>query len=91
MSQETSPTFVVGGYVLVARVRHSGSTPKLLMMWTGPWRVVMAEQQGVYGMENIVLGEVRDVHVTRVRFYLALLSLITAELKELIDRQSQYS
>ena len=30
------PNFAVGEVVLVARVRRSGLTPKLLMTWTGP-------------------------------------------------------
>ena len=68
-SRGVLPNFSVGEYVLVARVRRSGTTPKLLMTWTGPpWRVVSAEQQHVYGVQNIVSG-VRDVHVARLRFY----------------------
>ena len=43
------PNFAVGEYVLVARVRRSGSTPKLLMTWTGPWRVMVAQGPHVYG------------------------------------------
>ena len=61
------PNFAVGEYVLVARVRRSGSTPKLLMTWTGPWCVVVFERPHVYGVQNIVSGEVRDVHVARMR------------------------
>ena len=34
----------VGEYVLVARVRRSGSTPKLLIPWTGPWRMVVPQR-----------------------------------------------
>ena len=30
------PTFEVGDYVLYARVRRSGVTPKLMATWTGP-------------------------------------------------------
>ena len=37
------PSFAVGEYALVARVRRSGSTPKFLMTRTGPWRVVVFE------------------------------------------------
>ena len=32
-SRGSLPNFAVGEYVLVARVRRSGSTPKLLMTW----------------------------------------------------------
>ena len=48
----------VGEYVLVARVRRSGSTPKLLMTWTGLWCVVVAQRPHVYDVQNIVSGEV---------------------------------
>ncbi|CAN0539694.1 unnamed protein product, partial [Scytosiphon promiscuus] len=36
------PNFEVGDYVLYARVRRPGVTPKLMATWTGPWRVVGA-------------------------------------------------
>ena len=81
----TLPNFAVGDYVLVARVRRSGSTPKLLMTWTGPWRVVVAEHPHVYGVQNIVSGEVRDVHVARLRFYADSALAITAEVKDVFQ------
>jgi len=84
-SKGTLPNFAVGDYVLVARVRRSGSTPKLLMTWTGPWRVVSAEQPHVYGVQNIVSGDVREVHVTRIRFYADRALAITAELKDVFQ------
>ena len=36
------PNFEVGDYILYARVRRPGVTPKLMATWTGPWRVVGA-------------------------------------------------
>ena len=57
-SRGSVPNFAVGEYVLVARVRRSGSTPKLLMAWTGSWRMVVAQPPHVYGVQNIVSGEV---------------------------------
>ena len=69
--------FVVGDYVLVAWVQGGGSTLNLLMAWTEPWRVVVAQRLHVYGVQNIVSGEVRDVHLARMRFYAA--PEITAE------------
>lgn len=59
------PDFSVGDYVLVARVQRSRSTPKLVATWTGPWCVVTAAQQHIYGVQNIISSEVRDVHVAR--------------------------
>ena len=43
-SRGSLPNFAVGEYVLVARVRRSGSTPKLLIPWTGPWRMVVPQR-----------------------------------------------
>ena len=80
-SRGSLPIFFVGDYVLVARVRRSGSKPKLLMMtWTGPWRVLIAQRSHMYGVQNIVSGEVRGVHVARMRFYAGAALEITAEL-----------
>ena len=31
------PNFAVEDYVMGARVRRPGSTPKLVSTWTGPW------------------------------------------------------
>ena len=75
----------VGEYVLVARVPRSGSMTKWLMTWTGPWRVVVAHRPHVYGVQNIVSGEVRDVHVAHMRFYADAALAITAELKEVFQ------
>ena len=38
------PNFVIGEYILVARMRRSGSMLKLLMTWTGPRRVVVTQR-----------------------------------------------
>ena len=47
---------------MVASVRRPGSMPKLVSTWTGPWRIVTADKVHVYGVTNIVTGEVKDVH-----------------------------
>ena len=49
------PKFAVGDFVLYARVRRQGVTPKLMSTWTGPWRVVGADQSPVYSVQNICL------------------------------------
>ena len=46
---------------MVARVRRSGLTPKLMSAWTGPWRIVTADKIYVYRVQNVVTGEVKDV------------------------------
>ncbi|CAM9914211.1 unnamed protein product [Ectocarpus sp. 13 AM-2016] len=76
------PEIVEGDYVLMAGVRRRGFTPKILITWRGPWRVVAAERPQVYGVQNIVSGEVRNVHVARLRFDADAALEITAELKE---------
>ena len=83
-SRGNMPNFAIGEYVLVdlvARLWRCGSTPKLLMTWTGPWRVVVAQRPHVYGVQNIVSGEVRDVHVARMCFYADAALAITTALK----------
>ena len=70
---------------MVARVRKSGATPKLVTTWTGPWRVVTAEQPHVYGVQNIISGEVRDVHVVRLCFYADSALDITSDLKDVFQ------
>ena len=84
-SRGVLPEFSVGDYVLVARVRRSGVTPKLSSTWTGPWRVVSAAKKHVYGVQNIVSGKVRDVHVARLRFYADSELDVTSDLKDVFQ------
>ena len=79
------PNFMVGDYVLAARVRRAGTTPKLVSTWTGPWRIVAAEKKHVYGIQNIVNGEVRDAHVARLRYYADKELEVTAAMKEVFQ------
>ena len=39
----------------------------------------------MYGVQNIVSGKVRDVHVARIRFYADAALEINAELKEVFQ------
>ena len=55
--------------MIVARVRRPGSTPKLVSTWTGPWRIIAVDKVHVYDVQNIVTGEVKNVHVVRLRFH----------------------
>lgn len=47
--------------------------------------MVAAEQPHVYGVQNIVSGEVQDVHVARLRFYADSALAVTSELKEVFQ------
>ena len=50
--------------------------------WTGPWRVVTtADKVHLHGVQNIVTGEVKNVHVVRLRFYADKDLEMTAALK----------
>ena len=84
-SKGVLPNFAVGGYVLVARVGQSGITPKLMNTWTGPWRVLSKTGGHVYGVEDIVVGRSREVHIARMRPYTDASPSVTAELKELFN------
>ena len=75
------PKFAVDDFVLYARVRRQGVTPKLMSTWTGPWRVVGADDSHVYAVHNIVSGEVHTAHVARLRLYADADLNITAESK----------
>lgn len=71
--------FAVGNYVLVTRGRRQASKPKLMSTWTGTWRVVNGDKQHIYGIQNIVSGEIKEVHMG----YCADDTLeLTSELKE---------
>ena len=79
------PDFVVGDYVLVARVRQPGITPKPMNTWTGPWRVVSKPGGHVYGVEDIATGRSREVHIAWMRPYADASLNVTAELKEVFN------
>ena len=63
------PNFAVGDFVMVARVRRPGLMPKLVSTW--------------YAVQEIVTGEIKDVHVIRLRFYVDKDLEMTTALKEL--------
>ena len=84
-SKEGLPDFEVENYVLVARVRQPGITPKIVKTWTGPWRVVSKTGQHVYGVEDIVTGRSREVHIERMRPHANASLNVTAELKEVFN------
>ena len=80
------PKFAIGDFVLYARVRRQGVTPKLMSTWSGPWRVVGNYNHHVYSAQNIVSGKVHTAHVARLRFYADTADLnITAEIKDVFQ------
>ena len=83
------PNFAVGDYVMVARVRWQGSTPKLVSTWTGPWRIVTVDKIHVYSVHNIVRGKVKDERVVRNRFYADKGMEMTAALKKVLQQMAE--
>ena len=71
---------------MVASVRQPGSMPKLVNTWTDPWRVVTADKVLMYGVQIIVAGEVKDVHVVCLRLYADKDLEMTVALKEVFQR-----
>ena len=65
---KTLPQFMVGYYVLVARVSTQGKHRKLMSTWTGPWRVANDDKEHVYAVQHLLTAELRDVTVARMRF-----------------------
>lgn len=59
MNKGSLPTFVVGDYVMAARVHERGELKLFVSNWMGPWRMVLAGGQHVYGMEDVVGGNGR--------------------------------
>ena len=64
------PKLAIGDFVLYARVRGQGVTPKLMSTWTGQWRVVGSDHSHVCSVQNIVSGKVHTAHVARLVFML---------------------
>ncbi|CAM9476599.1 unnamed protein product [Sphacelaria rigidula] len=80
--QAVLPKFAVGNFVLYARVRRQGVTPKLMSTWTVPWRVVGANHAHAYSVQNIVSGAVHSTHVACLRIYADSQLHVTAELND---------
>ena len=54
---------------MVTGVRRPGATPKLVSRHTGPWQIVTADKVHVYDVHYIVTGELKEVEVVRLQFY----------------------
>ena len=59
--------------------------PKLMSTWTGPWRVVGADDSHVYSVHNNVSGKAHTAHVTRLRFYVVADLNTTAEIVDVFS------
>ena len=77
--------FEVGDFVLVARVRKPGRMSKIIQIWTGPWLVVLGGSEHVRVVEDIVMGETKEVHVMRMRPYTDSSLVVGAEVREVFE------
>ena len=79
------PNIEVGDYVLYARVRRPGVTPKLMATRTGPWRVVGAHHPHLFEIQKIVSDRVHTAHVARLRFYADSRLNVTADVNNVFQ------
>ena len=83
---KTLPHFTVGDYVLVAPVSRQGKHRKLMIAWTGPWRVANDDNEHVYPVQRLDTAELSDVHVARMRVYADDKLEITGELPKVVQQ-----
>ncbi|KAF0726139.1 hypothetical protein Ae201684P_020252 [Aphanomyces euteiches] len=60
--------FVVGDYVLYRDV-WAHSRAKLRTKWFGPAEVVKVTSNWLYDVRNLITGDVREAHATKLKFY----------------------
>eukprot|EP00644_Phytophthora_capsici_P005002 jgi/Phyca11/96735/e_gw1.1.633.1 len=60
--------FAIGDFVLYADV-WSHRRSKLRVKWCGPARVVDTSSNWVFTVENLLTGETKEAHATRLKFY----------------------
>lgn len=77
--------FEVGDYVRAARMGRLRTKPKLVSMWTGPWRIVTVEQQHGRRVQSDVTDEAQDRQVARLRSCVEKELEIVADLKEVFQ------
>ena len=83
---KTLPYFTVGNFVLVSRVSKQGKHRTLVSTWTGPRRVTTDDKAHVYAVQHLATGELRDVHVARMRFCADDHLDITGELLKILQQ-----
>lgn len=67
-SRGTLPNFIEGGFVLVASEEFFAGE-KLALRWRGPRRIVKAQNDYVFQVEDLLNGTVEDVHACRLKYY----------------------
>ena len=64
---------------------------KLTVTWTGPARVLVFTTPLVAKTQNLVDGKVKDIHVSRLKFYNSATLYFTEELKENLNYEQKNS
>ena len=77
-----APNFIVGDSVLIGLPEPTKTTgQKLFLKWKGPFRIVNADSNHIFEVENILDGSKRWVPGDKVRFYSDKNLLLTEEIK----------
>ncbi|KAH7462147.1 Gag-Pol polyprotein [Phytophthora ramorum] len=80
--------FVVGYFVLYADVWSSTRT-KLSVRWCGPARITSTISNWIFLVENLITGDTREVHATRLKFYADSSSEVTEGLLQHVAHNSE--
>ena len=80
--------FSIGDFVLRSRVDEKRGPSKLLVTWTGPYKVVDADDYA-FTVEHLATKERAQVHASRLKFYCDAQLDVTTELIEHVAAQDQ--
>ncbi|ETV92295.1 hypothetical protein H310_13353 [Aphanomyces invadans] len=75
-----------GDFVLWSRVDENNHYPKLLVTWTGPYRVIECLPYSCV-IEHLITGTQREAHHSRLKFYAESHFMITEEILDHISEQ----
>ena len=84
----TAINFDAGDFVLIGCPQPQ-KVNKLTVTWTGPARVLGFTTPLVAKTQNLVDGKVKDIHVSRLKFYNSATLDVTDELKEQLTYQQK--
>jgi transposase InsO family protein len=80
--------FEIGDYVLYANV-WTESKNKLLTKWNGPAMVTGTSSPWIYVIKNLVTGEEREAHASRLKFYADDSLELTGEFMSMVAHNSE--
>jgi hypothetical protein len=80
--------FDIGDYVLYADVwQHTRD--KLRVKWCGPAQVTATSSNWIFEIQNLITGEQREAHASRLKFYADASLEVTAELLKHVAHNSE--